>query len=87
MSKSIFDRAVDILIERQQFATLKLQERFKGVDPFRQEKVSDEDRIAEYMGWANTPMEGELRQEFGDNEIDKVHANMRDLIDRSTGNG
>lgn len=82
--KSIFDRAVDILIERQQLATIELQRRFKGVDPFRKEKVSDEQRIGDYMKWAGQPMEQELRQQFGDEQIDGIHNDMHDLINRGT---
>ena len=85
MEKSVFDITVDILIERQKLTRAKLREMFKGVKPFRMEKVSDEDRIAKYMQWANNPeMEGELRQGLGDDEINKIHGNMQDLIRRNS---
>ena len=84
METSIFDMAVDILLERQNDVTLELHKRFKNTKPFRMEKMSDADRINEYMQWANTPQEAELRQQFGDNEIEQVHANIQDLIRRSS---
>ena len=87
MEKTIFDMAVDELLERQYYTTLELRKRFKGTKPFRMEKMSDEDRISEYMGWANTPMEAELRAQMGDVEIDKIHARMQQLIDKGAGNG
>ena len=82
MEKSVFDITVDILIERQKLTRAKLREMFKGVKPFRMEKVSDEDRIAQYMKWADTPMEDDLRQQFGDESIDTIRNNMHDLINR-----
>ena len=82
MDKSIFAMTVDILLERQKLTKAKLREMFKGVKPFRMEKVSDEDRIVDYMKWADTPMEDELRQKFGDESIDKIRNDMHDLINR-----
>ena len=83
MEKSIFDIAVDILIERRGLAKVELRKRFKGVKPFRMEKVSDEDRIANYMQWANDPeMEMEMRQSLGDEGVDTIHNNMHNLINR-----
>ncbi len=85
MAKSVFDLAVDELLERQKLTKIKLREMFKGVKPFRMEKVSDEDRIADYMKWANNPeMEQELRQGLGDGEINKIHENMQDLSRRNS---
>ncbi len=81
MAKSVFDITVDILLERQKLTKAKLREMFRGVRPFRMEKVSDEDRINKYMQWANNPeMEQELRQGLGDEEINKIHENMQGLI-------
>ena len=77
--KSIFDLAVDELLERQKLTTVELHKRFKGTRPFRTEKMSDEDRLAEYHQWANTPMEAELRAKVGDAEIDQIHVNMHEL--------
>lgn len=85
MEKSIFDLAVDELLELQKLTKIELRKMFKGVRPFRMEKVSDEDRIARYMEWAENPqLEMEQRQEWGDEEIDKIHVNMQDLIRRSS---
>ena len=82
MEKSIFDLAVDELLELQKSTKIELRKMFKGVRPFRTEKVSDEDRIADYMKWADTPMEDELREKFGDESIDKIRNDMHDLINR-----
>ena len=81
-NRSIFDMAVDELLELQKSTKIELRKMFKGVRPFRMEKVSDEDRIAQYMKWADTPMEGDLRQQFGDESIDTIRNNMHDLINR-----
>ncbi len=87
METSIFDMAVDILLERQNDVTLELHKRFKNTKPFRMEKMSDADRINEYMQWAGTPMEQELRQQLGNQEIDQIHMNIQQLIDKGARNG
>ncbi len=80
-NRSIFDMAVDELLELQKSTKIELRKMFKGVRPFRMEKVSDEDRIADYMKWASNPqMEMELRQSLGDEEVNGIHVNMQKLI-------
>lgn len=81
MEKSIFDLAVDELLERQRLTKIELHKRFKGVKPFRMEKVPDEERIQNYLQ-IDDEMEQEMRQQFGDDAMDKMHLNMRELINR-----
>ena len=48
MEKSIFELAVEELLERQHLTKLELRKRFKGVKPFRMERVSDADLLYDY---------------------------------------
>ena len=48
MEKSIFELAVEELLERQHLTKLELRKRFKGVKPFRMEPVSDADLLYDY---------------------------------------
>lgn len=79
MRENLMDIATDILKERITDANLVIKKMYKGTNPYRMEPKSDTDRIAEYNKWAGTPMEGELRQQMGDQEIDKIHFNMQEL--------
>ena len=73
------DRLTDKLNKRTSRIMGRLGKINKGVNPYRQEPMADEDRINEYMRWAGTSMEQELRQQMGDYEIDKIHFNMHEL--------
>ncbi len=78
-----FDRVTDKVASKVGRAKAKVHSYFKGTNPYRQEPMSDEDRITNYMKWANNPeMEQELRQQFGDESIDTIRNNMHDLINR-----
>jgi len=80
MESSIFDITVDILVERARDARAELVKRFKKTKPFRMEPMSDTERIQQYMQWAGTPMEDELRAQGMD--VDAIHMNMQQLIRR-----
>ncbi|KKN57541.1 hypothetical protein LCGC14_0560870 [marine sediment metagenome] len=87
MRQNVFDTATDILKERMGNANLLITKMFKGARPYRQEPKSDEDRIRDYMQWANDPqMEQQLRQEFGNEGVDKMHTDMQELITRRNPN-
>ena len=72
--RSEFDTAVDILLSRQKDATKELIRRFKNTRPFRQEPVSRKEMILDFDELMSK--EGQLRQDFGDEMVDKYKANM-----------
>ena len=73
------DRITDKLKLRVNRITGSAQKQFKGVNPYRQEPVPDEERIQNYL--QTTPDEdAQLRQQFGDESVDKMHASMQELI-------
>jgi len=48
MEKGLHDLAVDVLKERLYIAQDILKERYKGVVPFRQEKIPDREQLYQY---------------------------------------
>ena len=48
LEKSIFELAVDELLERQQLTKLELRARFKKTKPFRMEEVKMDEMMYEY---------------------------------------
>lgn len=63
--RSLHDEAIDILKERLSDAATLLKERYKGVRPFRQQKVSNSERIDNYIRL--DPEKKEFyRQQFGE---------------------
>ena len=82
MRENRLDRLTDKLNKRTSRIMGRLGRINKGVNPYRQEPMSDADRINEYMQWAGTPMEQELRQQLGNQEIDQIHQTMQDLMSR-----
>ena len=48
LGKSIFELAVDELVERQQLTKLELRARFKKTKPFRMEEVPADEMLYEY---------------------------------------
>jgi len=55
LEKSIFELAVDDLLELQQLAKLELRARFKGTKPFRMQKISTDEMLYEYEAMKRTP--------------------------------
>ena len=76
--KNEFDAAVDILLSRQEDATKELMRRFKNTRPFRQEPVSRKEMILDYDDLMNR--EPQLRQEFGDETVEKYKENMSQVL-------
>ena len=72
--QSEFDAAVDILLDRQRSATNELIRRFKNTRPFRQEPISHKEMMLNYDDMMSR--EVELRQDFGDEMVDKYKENM-----------
>lgn len=80
MRKNRMDAITDKLRLRVDRLLGSAHTQFKGANPYRQEPMSDADRINNYIQWADTPMEQEFRQQMGDQEIDKIHFNMQELM-------
>ncbi len=81
MKENVLDIATDILKVRVGDASLIIKKMFKGANPYRQEPVPDEERIQNYL--QTTPDEdAQLRQQFGDQEVDGMHARMQGLMYR-----
>ena len=81
MFPSIYDLVVDELLERQRMVRSELQERFKKTKPFRQEQVSDKERLVEYDEL--TPEKKEwLRQQFGDEAVLPYFAELEKIGER-----
>jgi hypothetical protein len=80
MEKSFLDESVDITLETMGDITLEIKDMFKGARPFRKVKMPDNERIQNYLQWAGTPMEDELRNAGVD--VDAIHTNMHDLINK-----
>ena len=79
MKKNVLDLVVDELHRRRGLVKGVLSKQFKNTNPYRQEPVSDEERIRRY--WSDiVPYEAELRAQGID--VDGIHANMRELINR-----
>jgi len=55
LGKSIFELAVDELLERQQLTKLELRERFKKTKPFRMEPVPTDEMLYEYNQMSKNP--------------------------------
>ena len=89
MELGIFDKAVDILLERQKLVRGELARRFRKEKPFRMEPVPPREQIMNYMDYVDNP---DIEQEFIDKGADpmtiqKYHDNMQNLIRRYQKNG
>jgi len=80
------DAITDRLRKRVDRLLGSAHKQFKGSNPYRQEPVSDEERIQRYLGWSGKPEEQQLRQQMGDAQIDQIHVNMHELINKKVRN-
>ena len=55
LEKSIFEDAVEILLERQQLTKLELRARFKKTRPFRMKEIPVDEMLYEYEAMKRTP--------------------------------
>lgn len=78
--KNIFDLAVDLLKERHGKAKALIEERFKGTKPYRQEKISADDAITEYMNL--DPRVAEQLRQTAPREFNTYEMKMQDLMKR-----
>ena len=82
------DRITDKLKERINRIGVRARGQFKGTNPYRMEKVSPEERIMNYQQLLDNPdIEQQLRTQVGNAPIDKMHLDMRELINRRQSNG
>mgnify|MGYP001613950359 CR=1 FL=1 len=76
--QSEFDLAVDILLDRQKGATSELIRRFKNTRPFRQVPIPRKEMLLDYEDLMSR--EAQVRQEHGDDVVDKYKANMSKFV-------
>ena len=69
MEMSVYDMVVDEMISRHRAVKEELRSRFKKTKPFRQEPVTKKELIMDYDEL--TTNEPQLRQDFGNEAIDK----------------
>lgn len=81
--KGLHDEAIDILKERLFDAADIVKERYKGVRTFRQEPISDKERILLYDRMLQNPQVLQaFEQEVGADDAIAYHQQMGDLIRR-----
>jgi len=77
--KNRLDKITDKLKTRIGRITLNAQNQFKGVNPYRQEPVSNKERLLKYSEF--TPdVEMRSRQDFGDAPVDNYKQKMEQLL-------
>jgi hypothetical protein len=83
MRQNFYDRIqdkMDTIIERSSDQMSKF---FKGTNPYGKKPKTDKERLDEYHQLsANPDVEMQLRQNFGDEAIDKYHLRMAELANR-----
>ena len=78
LEKSIFELAVDELLELQQLAKLELRARFKRTKPFRMKEIPADERLYEY----NTMTPEKLNtmiETYGREDVNQYIAEMEQL--------
>jgi len=78
LEKSIFELAVDELLELQQLAKLELRARFKRTKPFRMKEIPADERLYEY----NTMTPEKLNtmiETYGRDDVNQYIAEMEQL--------
>jgi len=81
MRENILDIRTDKIKARVNRIVKTAQRQFKGTNPYRKERIPDEERIQNYLNL--TPdVEQEMRTQFGDGAVDQMHLNMSELINR-----
>ena len=81
MRENRLDIITDKIKARITRITANAQKQFKGTNPYRKERIPDEERIMNYLNL--TPdVEQEMRMQFGDENIEQMHLNMQELMRR-----
>ncbi len=79
MKNNKFDLVTDLVKHRINLAIGEAQRRFKNTNPYRMEKVTDEDRIRDYQ--TLTPEKiGFAKQNFGEDEVNAYLTKMQNLL-------
>jgi len=85
METSIFEDAVEILLERQQLTKLELRARFKKTRPFRMEQVPTDEMMYEYN--TMTPEKfNTLLNTYGEGVMNEFVYNM-EMLKKKKGGG
>lgn len=83
MRENRLDNITDKLRVRVNRIIGHAEKQFKGTNPYRMEKVPDEERITDYYDFLDNPdIEQQWRMEAGDGPVDKYHQDLRTLINR-----
>lgn len=86
MEKSIYDLVVDELNSRQRDVREELRKRFKKTKPFRMVKVSDKERLDEYLRMTPQDMQMAIQQQ-GEESVNNYIGEMEELKNRRMYNG
>ncbi len=79
MKNNKFDIVTDEVKRRMSLAIGEARRRFKNTNPYRMEKVTDEDRIRDYQ--TLTPEKiAFAKQNFGENEVNAYLTKMQNLL-------
>lgn len=83
MRENILDIRTDKIKARVSRIVEKARIQFKGTNPYRKERIPDEERIMNYMNFLDNPeIEQQMRSEAGDEPVEQMHLNMKELINR-----
>ena len=75
---SIYDNIVEELKSRNRLVKEELRRRFKGVKPFRMEKISRKERLMQYDEMI--AREDWLRQNYGDEVVDAYKSKFQEEL-------
>jgi len=81
MKRNKMDIVTDLVKKRMGIAFGEAQKQYKNTNPYRKERIPDEERIMSYTSLM-PDVEQELRQQFGDAPVEQMHLNMQKLIER-----
>ena len=84
MKNNQFDLVTDLVKRRIGLAIGEAQKRFKNTNPYRMEKVTDEDRIKDYQSLTPDKIDF-ARKSFGDATVDAYLSKMLELKNKAGG--
>jgi len=78
LEKSIFELAVDELVERQRLTKLELRARFKKTRPFRMEEVPTDEMLYEYNTMTPEKLNAMI-ESYGRDDVNQYIMEMEEL--------
>ena len=83
LEKSIFEDAVEILLERQRLTKLELRARFKKTRPFRMKEIPVDEMLYEYEAMKRTPKKlNTMIETYGREDVNSLIFSMEQLKKR-----